>query len=213
MTRSAPNSSMKPSVTLKAPPKVADVLAHDEHALVARASPRAGRRRSPGGRSSWACQALREAAARGVAVAEHDVLALVEQALGAVAGSGIGERSASSAAASISRADLGAQRVDVDPELRDARAPGGRSGPCGATPRPAPWARTSCRRGRRGRACASSRPRSASGRRRRSRARAPPMWPRTSPRRRCRRRARPGSRTPRRARPGRRRTARSSGVE
>ena len=56
-------------------------------------------------------------------------------------------------------------------------------------------ARSACRRGRRGRACASSPPRSASARRPRARARAPGASPRTRPRRRCRRRARPGSRS------------------
>ena len=42
ITRSAPNSSRNPSVTLKAPPNAADVLAQADDRLVARASRPAG---------------------------------------------------------------------------------------------------------------------------------------------------------------------------
>ena len=50
--RSGPNSSSSPRLTAKQPPYLADVLAHQEDPVVARASPRGSPRASPRGTSS-----------------------------------------------------------------------------------------------------------------------------------------------------------------
>ena len=214
MTRSGPNSSMNPSVTLNAPPNDADVLAHAEHALVARASPRAARRRSPADRSSSASALAPRPTRAPCPVAEHVGLALAEHARGGGrrVGHRHGQRLLARRPRSSARDLLAHGRPTSTPRPSSARS--WRSiGSLRRHSSSAPWRRTSCRRGRRGRACASSRPRSASGPRRRARARAPRAWPRTPPRRRCRRPTSPGSRSRGALARGRPRTARSSGVE
>ena len=123
ITRVSPNSSTKPSVTLKAPPNAPTSSPITKHALVraqllaqrvgdrlevghrrhqadasAVAKPLHGARPSPSGSASPRANTPRAASA----------------------GSGIGAASASAAAASTSLVHLGAQRRDVDAERGDA---------------------------------------------------------------------------------------------
>ncbi len=176
---------------LEGPAEGADVLAHRKHPLV-----RAHLLAQPVRDRLQVCHLRhrrhpRETAPGRQPVAQRLGLALAEDAAAADAGSGIPSPAPRRAACSISPATCSRRAATSTPRAATRRS-SRRSGHARSTARPARWGRSACRRARRGRACASSPPRSASAPRRRARVRARCGWPRTAPRRRCRRPATPG---------------------
>src|SRR4051794_18826091 len=122
ITRSGPNSSMKPSGTLKAPPKtpMSSPLTRTRASLrISSRMPAETARREVSGAMS---RPRREAAPRRVAVAEHDlVAALVEDAVGRRVRVGHRHGEGLLRPGLDRLADLGADGVRVDAEIAQAR--------------------------------------------------------------------------------------------